>query len=837
MNIPRKTGKYLFLLVPPLLVLAANIYFRSFPIYFPQLKTRAMEILSKSIEQRITQDVYAKFAQFNPIAKDKLVKNRVAEYKKADAKAINEQVNEGYKHLKERFQDKDGQTYLMELDCWHWAKYVENVVRLGHPGDRVENGKQIDAYMLAPLGSPLHWEHSLYYFSAFLYKVFSIFKRAPLFTFLFYLPLLFSATFIVLLYIFVYRHGGHLAAITSCMMMGLSPIFLHRSCAGWFDKDVLSLIFPLLVIWSYVNSSAAQNIRKKVFWVCVSSFWVGLFCYSWTHWWFVFAIVIIYEALYIIVLAAARFYLKKDNSANFREHAISVIIFFVSGLFWALVICGPEPITELYKALIFAVTLNKPLMASIWPNVYSTVGELRSMGIKEIANSVGSMPVFMISSFSMLALSVLSVVKRDYPRVKREIISILVIWTAVMLFASSRGIRFAMFLPFGLGISLGLLISEVYGYFRRKKNAAVIVLVLMAFLFVNVSLFRKAYTAANNTYPLIDDTWYKVLELIKEKTPEGTIINSWWDFGDWFKVIARRPAIFDGQSQDTPQAYWMAKAILSEDEDKAVGILRMLNNGGNSAFDTINGYIKDPLQSVLLLEGVIGSSPQKAQATLNNFLPASLTQKVMQLLYGTPGRACFIVDNTMIPKMGAISYLGTWDFSKVYIAQNFNKLEKEQIMEHLKGLGRNIEEAQRYYQEIFLIKPGNLDDWLSGRVLFYGEPVSGREKDAEVFFANGFIYTPKENAIRSNVGQVPRSLFVLQGNNFVEFTYPNANAPFSALVVKTDNGYKCVLFDRALANSMFVRLYFFKGIGLKHFSPLIDAEEGNSYIRVFNINW
>ncbi|MFH1888507.1 MAG: STT3 domain-containing protein [Candidatus Omnitrophota bacterium] len=833
----QKIKKYLFIFVPPLLVLAANIYFRAFPIYFPQLKENARDIHYKSIEEKVSQDVHSKFAQFNPIAKDKLIKNRVAEYKKTDIKAINEQVDEGYRYLKGRFQDNSGQTYLMELDCWHWARYVSNVLRLGHPGDRVEKGKQIDIYMLAPLGSPLHWEHSLYYFSAFLYKVFSVFKIVPLYTFLFYVPLFFCAVFIILLYVFAYRYGGHLAAITSCTVIGLSPIFLHRSCAGWFDKDILSLIFPLLVIWSYVTSAGAQNLKRKVFWVCVSTFWVGLFSYTWTHWWFVFAIIIIYEIIYIVVASLAHFYLKKDNLVDLKEHIMSVVIFSVSGILWVLVICGPDPIAELYKALLFAVTLNKPLIASIWPNVYSTVGELKNVGINEMADSVGSMQIFVISIFSLLALSVIAIVKRRYFGTRRDIIFILAIWTAVMLFASTRGIRFVMFLSFSLGISLGLMISEIYRYFIRKNRLPAIALVLTVFVMLNVRVFERAYAAANNTYPLINDTWYKVLSLIGEKTPAGTIVNSWWDFGDWFKVIARRPVIFDGQSQHTPQAYWMAKAILSTDEDKAARILRMLNNGGNRAFEIINGYLKDPLQSVLLLESAIDNSPQKAQEALNDLLPVPLTQNVMQLLYNTPGKACFVVENTMISKMAAISYLGNWDFSKVYIAQNINKLEKEQIMERLRELGRNIEDAQRYYQEIFLIKPDNLDNWLSHKVVFHGEPASGRVEDGEVFFANGFIYNLKNKTIRSSAGKVPYSLFVLQGSKFVEIAYPNANTKFSALVFKADNGYKCIFLDRELAKSMFVRLYFFNGLGLKHFSPLLDSEEGGNYIRVFNINW
>ena len=95
---------------------------------------------------------------------------------------------------------------------------------------------------------------------------------------------------------------------------------------------------------------------------------------------------------------------------------------------------------------------------------------------------------------------------------------------------------------------------------RRKRTVATGILVaVMAALIVMFA--RRAQGAAEHIFPLVRDKWYRTLHIIRDKTPAQTIVNSWWDFGDWFKVIGRRRVIFDGQSQHTPQAYWMAKAI------------------------------------------------------------------------------------------------------------------------------------------------------------------------------------------------------------------------------------------------------------------------------------
>lgn len=819
-------------------VLGLNLYPRSFPINFPQLKVQARNMVEKALEQNISKDIYSKFPNFNPQAVDKIIKERIPEYKTQNKEMLESQIQDLYLKLKERFQDEKGQTYLMELDCWHWARYVENVVRFGRPGDEVREGKQWDLLMLAPHGSSLQWEHFLYYFSASLYNFFSIFKKSvPLFDFLFYLPLFFSAIFIIVLYLFSFYFGRHIAGVVSCLFVGLSPMFLPRSCAGWFDKDIINLLFPVLVTWFYILSYRNTSFRYRALWIFFSSFCVGLFCSTWGFWWFIFVIIILYECISLGSLFFERFYLRRDNAVFLKQHAASLFFFLFFSFFWIIVISGTEPFAVLCSQIKQALVLNKPLISSIWPNVYYTVGELKRTDIREMAELAGGKPVFIFSLLCVLMLLKRSLRDKLYEHSKRAGIIIMAIWFVAMFFASLRGVRFVIFMILPLGIFLGFALNELYEFFKKRKIQLGVYFILLIIVIFCSATVRKGFRAAEGIYPLMDDNWYRVLNIIKEKTPPQAIINSWWDFGDWFKVAARRRVIFDGQSQGTPQAYWMAKALLSQSEDEAVGILRMLNNGGNKAFEIINEHLNNPLESVLLLESVIPLAPDRAREMLSRYLPVSAVEGVMKILFSGSQTACFIVENSMMPKMAAISYLGNWDFSKVYIAQNFNNKEKDNIIGYLKNMGRDAQQMQKFYQEAFVIAAGNLDEWLSYRLQFYGNVANGQEKNGFIFFDNGFMYNPAERLIQSNSGQVPLSLFILLDNKFTEITYPNPNVPFSILVLKEKETYKCILLDRQLAGSMFVRLYFFNGAGLAHLIPFIDAQEGNNHIRVFNILW
>lgn len=796
-------------------------------------------MIEDSIRQAAIREVYGKFPQFYPTAKDAIVRNRVAEYKKQNKATIRKEAADLYRQLKDRYQDDSGQTYLMELDCWHWARYVANVVKFGHSGDELIYGRNWDMLMLAPAGSYLLWQQFLYYISAFFYKAFAVFKPVPLFTFLFYLPLFFAAIFITVLYAFSFSFGRHIGAVISCLFVGLAPIFLHRSTAGWFDTDILILLFPLLVAWTYILSYGEPVLRNRLLWVGFSSFWVGLFCFTWTHWWFIAAIIIIYEFLAFGHLAVAWFYFKRKQPDLFKKHLVSLSAFLLFSLAWVMVLAGTQPVVVLYNQITQALILNKPLMTSIWPNVYSTVGELRKLNVSEIVRSSGGIWLLLPSLVCMLVLLARAVFyPGKYAGLKRMSVLIMFIWLAAMLFASSRGVRFIVFILLPLGVSLGWVMDEIFEYFRSRNNFKAASAVIAACAVFCGAAVNNGYRTAKVLYPLIDDTWYKVLNIVNEKTGQDTIINSWWDFGDWFKVVARRRVIFDGQSQHTPQAYWMAKAMLTTDENKAVGILRMLNNGGNKAFEVINAQLNNPLLSVMLLEYVIPMHPDKAQETLARFIPQDTVVEIMKLLFYRPANAVFVVDYTMPFKMGAISYLGGWSFPKVYIAQNFIKLEKDRIVEYLTGMGQDGQETNRFYQEVFLITTKNLDEWLSNRLQFYSGIYSGRaDENNNAVFDNGFIFNPIDQSIKSGTGQIPRSLLVANDEGMSEKPLPNPNVPYSILVFKTDSGYKSVLLDSQLGASIFTRLYFLNGKGLRHFLPFIDVENSNNYIRVFNIAW
>lgn len=810
-----------------LLILAVSIYFRSFPVYFPQLSDQAVSAIDEEIHQAARKEINAKFAGYGSLAKEKLQDAWITEHKQSHKKEIEKRVQTEYSRLKAKYQDKTGQTFLSELDCWHWARYTQNLLKLGRIGDAVIAGKQSDTLMLFPFGSALPWNQFLFYFSALLYKTFSWFCAVPLISFLFYLPLFFSAILLVLLFFFCCRYWGEVAAVIACFTVGLAPILLARSSAGWFDMDVLSLIFPLLVVWAYLSAYQAKRGLKFTLRIFLAGFWLGLFAYTWAYWWFIFLVIIAYEFLSCIL----------PGEIKIKKRLAAIVLFAISGAFWIFVFCRQEPLLSLIDQIRATLGLNSASSGgSIWPNVYYTVSELKKAPFLRAAKMAGGAPLF----FSGIASMILLFLKRNsYTGVKREAALLFLVWFAVMFFACAKGIRFTMFLLIPLGVFLGWMM-ENFAQKPMVKNALVSkILVVVMLLGIFFPLFRAAQETSETNFPLMDSQWHQALVFLQENTPQDAVINSWWDFGDWFKAVSQRRVIFDGQSQNTPQAYWMAKVLLANDEVRALAILRMLNNAGNRPFEIINGYLADPYRSIFLLEKCLALPQNQARELLNQNLPLDVAEQIGRMLFTKPGhQAYFVVDYSMLDKIQAISYLGSWNFAKAYLANQ--PKQSGRSLAKLQGLGLSQQNSRILCDEFSLINKTDIDRWISAPLRFHSGIINGKEKKCNVFFGSLMAYSPQDKDIFffSSEPDRPSSLYVFADNKLVKKDYPREKSRReAALLFKEDKDYRLILMSPALAESLFVRLYYLQAKGLKYFKPLTEENDNGNYIRIFEILW
>lgn len=821
-------------------VLAINLYFRLFPAYFPQLKQEARGIVHNEIQKKVKKEINITQSDFSPLAKEQLLKRSILEYERGNWPKIKKDIHRQYLKLKSRYQDQNGQTYLMEADGWRWSRYTENVYRFGHPGDIIVNGKQVDRLMFAPDGGEVVSYHFFFYLSAWLYKVFSYVNNSlPISIFLFYLPLFFVAVFLLAVYLFCLSRIGNLGAFISCLFVGLAPVFLSRSCVGWFDTDVLNLLFPLLITWFYLNALTAKRPKPRLGWLFLSSMFLGLFSFSWGYWWFIFLIIIIFEiySLAKIILLPARY--EGRGLALLKQRWFLAASFVILTMQFVFLFSGEAPFRALFLQIKGVISLNSTFVVSVWPNVLATVGELRKANLNEISDLIGSLPLIVASLSFTLVLFLRTLTSKKYLGPEEEAIGFFFVWSVCMLYACSKGARFTMFLLIPLGFSLGWLLTEILRFYKKSWLATQIIrLLLIAFV---LSSAYQANHVAKKIFPSMDNTWHNALIKIKNNTPKNAILNSWWDYGDWIKTAAQRKVIFDGQSQNIPQAYWMANVLITKNEEEAIAILRMLNNGGNKAFEIIARNLHDPFASLILLKKVLLMDKEKARSILSEYLSQTDQEAALELIFGKPpSKAYFLVAYSMLQIMPSISFLGNWDFTKIYLASAPDKKDNGRSREYLEKSGVNKEQIKKLSKELTLIRREDLSGWDSKRLSFYSKLLKSQEKDGIVLFDNGLVYLPKEKSVYlyiNNSYQRPKSLFIFNQGILGETVYPDSALDFSALIFKIKQDYYALMLDCELARSIFVRLYFLNGAGLKYFKPFIQEQAGLEYIRVFEIGW
>jgi hypothetical protein len=357
------------------------------------------------------------------------------------------------------------------------------------------------------------------------------------------------------------------------------------------------------------------------------------------------------------------------------------------------------------------------------------------------------------------------------------------------------------------------------------------VVFLMALVFLPLMLL-SAHVVAGDIKPIMDDIWNEALVEVREKTPDDAIINSWWPPGYFITGVAHRRVTADGGTQHFHETYWMAKALMAEDEREAAGILRMLNLSGDDAYGFLTQAgmkIPDAVELILKIVRV-----NRTEAFLE--LPSFLTDKQKNsLLAKTHGNgeippSYVLVYNDLVEQNLAVSVMAQWDFKKAAAIQEQRRGSSRGV---LGVLGKNA--AAGYVEDLLSV---------SGEFAKYtpASPLAQRDGGL-LYFGNGvridqaandaLIFIPSKNIQRR-----PASLFYLDHGKLIEKNYPGEKLNASVLFFENAGTFYSVIADARLIRSLLFRLYYLKGQGLVFFSPLLEkgSFSGGTVVGVFELD-
>jgi len=414
-----------------------------------------------------------------------------------------------------------------------------------------------------------------------------------------------------------------------------------------------------------------------------------------------------------------------------------------------------------------------------------------------------------------------------------------------------KGVRFTLLIAPAFAVAFGIALGKIYEWAVRvsakdlhlnRTVAHAIMTALIVFMLMGPA--RSAYNSSGSDIPIMNDAWWNTLTAIKEDSKPNAIINSWWDFGHHFKYVADRPVTFDGASQNTPIAHWIGHVLATSNETEAVGILRMLDCGSNSAFDTINAQFNDPVKSVKLLYKIIVADRNEALAILAKE-GVNEQEKVLRFTHCDPPEDYFIASGDMIGKSGVWSHFGFWNFERARLWMELRKLPQETAVQTMMNEWNYTREQaeQAYFDVQSLTSESDANTWISAWLGILGEAADCQSQDDLIGCNNGFIFNTSNKDARIRMGQnvgTPQVVVVPTADGGMkEVRINNSNMGVGVLLFPTGPGsYKSVLGSPELLTSIFTRLYFLEGHGLHHFIRFNEQRElTGGGIYTYKVDW
>jgi len=712
--------------------------------------------------------------------------------------------------------------YLLGADSYYYFYLTEKILENGTIAEKIRHGKFFEPLMTAPSG---HWRilelHP--FIGAYLHKFLNIFHKglSPMIS-VSILPLLLFTLSLALFMIVCYRSGfGVTESFTGSVFFSSSPIFLQRSSIGWYDTDPYNVIFLLSMILLF---QGITDRRKPHICTLLLALLSGLYSLLWQGW----LIMPVLAVFVFMILSVVGFYRKNSGWLYLKQ----LVLYVVSLAFFSVLLLTPRGFGDSVKDIIAIFSEFLFLKPNLWPDIFLTVGELKSPTTWKLLHVLGGfifLPVSFIGAIFFLS-------RKGTGNIRTMGIVLGILYFIELALAKNAQRFIIFFLPIAaicLVEALSRIRHVLNGVFSRffgpGKRGIPAFTCFLVYTLTGMPLFY-AHISASDQNPIFNSVWLETLDKIKKQTPGDSIINTWWPPGHFIKAVSNRRVTFDGATINIPQAYWMASFLLSE-EQEAIGILRMLNLSGNAATGllTENGLPLD--KAVDIIKSTVAMDISTARQFLSKYLPADKIDEFIYLTHGIPPPSYCLIYNELAEDAIGLYYVKKWDFGK---AVDF---ERKRIAE-LKKFNLFWRGTKNIIKSVWDI---------SGGMTYIGKEVFA-EKDLNdiVYFPNGVMFNKKYmeiwlNRLEDQISGIPGHLIFMTKSGDVSLKkLDKANIKLAVFIKENPDGkFSCIVAPFEILNSVLFRMYYMDGAGLEYFelfeedyNPVLDTR-----ILVYRIKW
>jgi dolichyl-phosphooligosaccharide-protein glycotransferase len=810
-------------LLAGLIVCGIGLHFRLYPLTHnvaADAYEKSTIIVLNRIREVVARQIDQQFPNMSAFQKEAIVKKQFDDILHKDKDKLRKAFDDlGLKILEQEGGEKH---YLQESDSYYFLALTQNVLDHGKIAGEVKGSKYFNSFMLAPLGfwQPNTWHP---YIGAAVHKIVKLFKPdvdvmyGVGFTPLFLLPLVVAA------FLFACRGMGcsWLSSLTSAVFFVLAPIYLKRSTYGWYDDDTYSFLFPILALGFLFHALRYWGKTKKaVFYAVGCALTVALYSRFWMGWGFLAGL--IFAGLLAIFLK--RLVLRDAPAGDVLR---SSGILFAAMAIGVLAMFGLKDVME-----IIAVSWGELLKFTAprfkdWPDIFIVVGELKKLSPGDVIKETSGVIPF-LGALGVLVYFALTLIRK---KTIEESVLVLAIFLAVTFVMSMNALRFTVLCLTPVSLLFALALEKIWQKRDKLKlpiprtfTTWTIFLLFLISLFIPWQVSQTSIRSLLN--PIFNSAWDRALTKLRDQTPPDSVVDTWWSPGHFVKAVSKRRVSFDGATIRGDVAYWLTRVYLSQSEEEALGILRMLNTSSNSAAEYLQKLGLPLSKAVPFLNAALNMDKNKAKAFYFAALPPKDTSELLALTHGTPPPSYLLIYNEIVEGNVLLGYLGKWDFERI------EKLNRNP--ELLKKVPARSSSGYIDFMWSLVGGPFHQSEKFSPIV----------DKNGEILFAGGIkVNTADMTAEVSSPtfgSGIPFSIFYVNNGAIQEKKLTGATLNYSVLLFHEDNDApRVVLMDRLLANSLIMKLYYFDGIGLKYFKPFAKERDitGRTKIFIYEISW
>ena len=380
----------------------------------------------------------------------------------------------------------------------------------------------------------------------------------------------------------------------AALLGGVAWSYYNRTMTGYYDTDMLTIVFPTFLLWSIIASMVENRYRYLLFipvFIILYSWWYGSsYSLNMAMIFIVFLYVLVFERknnlgyeiiifmlisimptfwwlkIGILFLLLLAFYFKKETLSKTIIFAILglslIVVFFMGGL---------DPVVAQFKAYVLRDTYASGVVNNFQLHYFAvnkTVREAGRIPFTIFADRIsGSTVTFILAVIGYLLLSL---------RYKAMWLALPMVGLGFL--ALKGGLRFTIYAvpPMALGISyLIFFISKIFNTFIYKETTLKIVkagfisLATIAILYPNIT-----HIIGYRVPTVFSRQEVSVLNKLKHIAGREDYVVTWWDYGYPIRYYSDVKTLIDG-GKHTGQVDFPVSYALTHDQISAANIIRL----------------------------------------------------------------------------------------------------------------------------------------------------------------------------------------------------------------------------------------------------------------------